>query len=85
MGKRDLLAEAGYEDVTAFRNPDYEEAIIGVSHDNRAVYSYSKMVDCLKSDGMELDEAMEFIEYNTIRSLPCTEGSPVVVYDLIWL
>jgi hypothetical protein len=31
----------------------------------RVVYSKQKMIDCLVNDGMDLDEAMEYLEFNT--------------------
>ena len=35
------------DDVMLYENPSYCEAFIGIAEDNRAVYSYEKMVDCL--------------------------------------
>lgn len=37
MKNRDLLLEMGYEDSIVFENPDYDEAIIGVTEDGRVV------------------------------------------------
>lgn len=78
-----MITENGYEDVIIFKSPDYEDAFIGISHDNRAVYSYSKMVECLmKEDGISEIDAIEFIDYNTIRAIPYMgEYAPIVVYD----
>ena len=80
---RDVLVDMGHEDVTVFRNPDYDEAIIGIATDNRVVYSYSKMVESLmaESEDMSYEEASEFIDYNTIRALPYIENAPVIMYD----
>ena len=76
-----MLCEMGYRDAVIFENPDYDSAIIGVSDDNRVVYDYDKMVECLvKEDGMEYDEAMEFIDYNTIRACPYMgDKAPIVL------
>lgn len=65
-------------------NPDYASAFVGVSYDNRAVYDYDKMVDFLMNkDGMTDIEAIEFIEYNTIRSLSYYGNStPIIIYNL---
>lgn len=63
-----------------FVNPDFEEALIGVTTDNRAVYDYDLMVKSLcDNDNFTVDEAIEFIEFNTIRSLDYMENAPVVV------
>lgn len=71
MTNRELLVEYGYEDLVIFDNPDYDAAIIGVSHDDRVVYDYDKMVECCMTvDNMTMEEAEDFISYNTIRSIP---------------
>ena len=68
---KDKLEDLGYEDVIVFEDFSYDSALIGVSTDNRAVYSYSKMVEWLKDhERMSDDDAVEWIDYNTIRALP---------------
>lgn len=81
---RDLLAEWGYEDCTIFSNPDYDSAIIGVSDDGQVIYDYDLMVHFLmNTDGMSAEEAMEFIDYNTIRALPFADyPAPIIMYRL---
>lgn len=77
------LIELGYEDVLIFKDFHYAEAFIGVSHDNRAVYDYTKMVQSLvDNEGMTELEAMEWIDYNTLRALPYYEGSPIIMYPI---
>ena len=73
----------GYEEALVFDNPSFVDAFVGMSSDGRAVYSYDKMIECLiAEDGMDYLEAMEFINYNTIRALPYMgEKAPIVVYD----
>ena len=66
-----------------FDNPDYDAAIIGVSTDGNVIYDYDKMIGCLMDEGMDYDEAIDFIDYNAIRSLPYAgEGAPIVMYKL---
>ena len=81
---KEIIADYEYEDVIIFSNPDYASAFIGVSEDNRAVYDYDKMVEFLiDKDGMTDIEAVEFIEYNTIRSLQYYgENTPIIVHSL---
>ena len=49
------------------------------------VIHMKKMIECLmEEDKMEQEEAMEFIDYNTIRALPYTSSMgvrPIVVYN----
>ena len=84
MENREKLAEAGYEGAIVFDRPDYDNAIIGVTEDGRVVYDFNKMVDYLMVvDGMKRHEAVEFIEYNTIRALPYAgEKAPIIMFAL---
>lgn len=83
--RRDLLNELGLEESIVFENPHYDSAIIGYdANDNRIIYDFEKMAEHLmKVDGMEYDEAVEFIEYNTIRSIPYASGNaPIVSHSI---
>lgn len=83
--RRDLLNELGLEDSIVFENPDYDSAIIGYdANDNRIIYDFEKMAEHLMEvDGMEYDEAVEFIEYNTIRSIPYAGGNAPIILNRI--
>ena len=39
---RDRLLDNGYDDVIIFENESYDDALIGVSEDRRAIYSFEK-------------------------------------------
>ena len=81
---RELITDYEYDDVVIFSNPDYASAFIGISENNRAVYDYDKMVKHLiDKDCMTDIEAIEFIEYNTIRALPYYENAPIIIHNLI--
>lgn len=84
MTNRDILNDMGYEQLIVFDNPDYDDAIIGVSHDDRVIYDYDKMIEHLiNTDGMSADEAADFISYNTIRALPYVgENAPIVMFGI---
>lgn len=85
MSNRDIIADMGYEDSIVFENPDYDDAIIGVSDDGRVVYSFDRMVESLMAeDNIEEIDAIEFIEYNTLRALPYIgDDAPIVMYSLM--
>lgn len=76
------ILDAGYEDVIIFSGDSYDDALIGVSEDGRAVYDFDLMVEWLiKQDNMDEISAIEWIEYNTIRSLPYAgDKAPIVMY-----
>lgn len=80
---RDALCDMGYEEAVVFDGPDFDEAIVGVSEDGRVIYDFNMMVHCLRiSEGMSEIEAIEFIEYNSIRALPYVENAPIVMTRL---
>lgn len=84
MSVEERILDSGYENVIVFANDDFEDALIGISDDNRAIYDFDLMVEWLmKQDNMDQTEAAEFIEYNTIRALPYIgDGAPIIMYKL---
>lgn len=83
ISPREILCNAGWEEAVVFENPDYEEAIIGITEEGQVVYDYWKMVEHLeKHEGMGTVEAQEFISYNTIRALPYIENAPIIMTRL---
>ena len=84
MTASERLADQGYEDVIIFSDYGYDDALIGVTEDNRAVYDFDAMVDWLcRNEGFSETEAIEWIEYNTIRALPYAgPGAPVIMHRL---
>lgn len=88
----EILEENGYaiEDLAAektmlFRNPDFAEAIIGISDNFSIVYDYDKMVKILvRDDDISYEEAVEYIDCNVLKALPyCNGKAPIVIYKLI--
>lgn len=64
------LMRSGYDDIVIFSGYSYDTALIGVTTDDRAVYDFDKMVAWLmQEEGWSQEEAVEWIEYNTIRAL----------------
>lgn len=82
MTAEEKILEAGYGDVIVLKNYSYDDALIGVTEDNRAVYDFDKMVGYLcEKHGFDFDEAVEWIEYNTIRALAYAgDKAPIVMY-----
>ena len=81
---REFLHGRGNDETVFFVNPDYIDAIVGISDDGRLVYAYSKMIENLMlSDNMSYEDATEFIDYNTVRSIPYMgEHAPIIVYGI---
>lgn len=84
MTAEERLLDAGYEDVLILKDYSYDDALIGVTDDYRAVYDYVKMVDWLvETEGWSEIEAMEWIDYNTIRALPYMgDDAPIIIFPL---
>ncbi len=65
MSRIDDICDMGYEDSIVFRNPEYEDAIIGVTIDGNVLYDYDKCAEYLvKHDNMSIEEAIEYVDYN---------------------
>ena len=68
-------------DIVLFSNPSYKNSIIGISKDNRVIYDYELMIqDLIEEDGISYTDAVDFIEYNTIRALSYYENAPIILY-----
>lgn len=78
---REILCDMGYDDSIVFDGPDYDEAIVGVTDEGQVVYDFELMVKCLVDQGMTELEAIDFIEYNTIRALPYAGENPPIIMN----
>ena len=72
------------EDTIVFDNPAFDNSIIAITTDGQAVYDYNKMVyELMKDDNISEQEAIDWIEYNTLRAIPYAgEMAPIVVFML---
>ena len=79
------LQEMGFDNVVYF--PDFnDECIVGIDTDGRVVYNYEAMVSQLVEEGMDDIGAIEYIEYNVIRTshyVGCK--APIIMYSRTWL
>lgn len=67
-----IRAELGEYNPEAimFESPAYETALLGWTHDYRAVYDMQRCVDHLvEHEGATREEAEEWFSYNTLRAL----------------
>ncbi len=84
-GAEEKLLDNGYDGVKYLTDFSYDTALIGVSHDDRAIYDYDLMVEWLMGkEGFTEEEALEWIDYNTIRALPYMgEDGPIVLHRFL--
>ena len=68
-----------------FDNHAYDNSIVGLTEDMRLVYDYNLMIEeFMKDEDCDESEAIEWIEYNTIRSLGYGEDRdryPVILHN----
>ena len=78
------FGEEALEGVCMFENPAFVDAIVGFdTHHKKVVYEYEKMAESLmKEDDMTAEEAVEFIDYNTLRTVPYMENPPIIVMPI---
>ena len=80
---RDFISEE-HEEAVIFNVPNYDNAIVGISEDGRVIYDYELMIKELTNDtALTEDEAIQFLDYNTIRTLPYIEEKvrPIILYS----
>ena len=87
---RDYLDET-VDECMLFEDPAFDNSIIGISDDGmHVIYDYEKMVkefiddnNISDDDGEGIMDAVDFIDYNTIRALNYTDADnkPIVVMD----
>ena len=81
--KIDELIDAGIiaEDALKFESPSFDSAIVGVDYFGRLIYDYEKMIaEFMETENVTEEEAIDFIDYNTIRSLPYyNENAPSII------
>jgi hypothetical protein len=68
MNKLDEIIECN-PDTEFLKADGFDEAVLGFDNDSeRLIYSISKCVDILVLEGMDMEEAKEYLWFNTIGS-----------------
>ena len=78
----DWLEENGYSEKPGWS--EFAKAIIGVTTDERIVYSYERITECLmETDDISEEDAIEYVEYNVVDSRnPKIEESPIIIHEI---
>jgi len=78
---KEKLQELGFEETIILENPSYDTAITGISSNGNLIYDYELMVNYLiEHDNMSYEDAVEFIDYNTIRAIDYMgEFKPIIM------
>ena len=82
---KEIIEENGYDasEMVLLENESYDSALIGVTTEGKAVYSYDKMVQWyMNKNNCSEEEAMEWIDYNTLRAIPYAGvNAPIVITE----
>jgi hypothetical protein len=83
---REYLEAQGHEDTIFFKNPSFVKAITGITDSEQLIYDYNLMIEAaMEEEGWTCDEAIDWIEYNTIRSIPYMGSHhPIVSLPINW-
>lgn len=74
------------KEALRFDNPSFDNSIIAVDYYGRLIYDYDLMVEeLMKNDNISGEEAIDFISYNTLRSLDYQSDimKPIVIMERI--
>lgn len=81
---RDILVDVGIDEEAVLLEPTYfDEAIRGISVGGRVVYSYDSLCEVVSREHeISIEDAMKFVDVNTIRALPYMgENAPIVMHE----
>ena len=83
---RDTMCKMGWNELVVFNAPAYDNSIVGVTEGGRVVYNYELMIKELMADQniQDIESAMEFIDYNTVRSSIYMDEkyAPLIIYSI---
>ena len=83
---REYLEAQGHEDTLFFENPSFVKAITGITDSEQLIYDYDLMIAAaMEEEGWDAESAIEWIDYNTLRSIPymgCYH--PIVSLPINW-
>lgn len=81
---KEKLQELGFEETVILENPSYSTAITGISSHGNLIYDYDLMIeDLIDNENMSYEEAIEFINYNTIRAIDYMgEFKPIIMMNI---
>ncbi len=68
---REYLESQGHYETVFFENPSFVKAITGITSSEQLIYDYDLMIAAaMEEEGWSEEDAIEWIDYNTLRSIP---------------
>lgn len=82
----EYLEEQGHQETIFFEHPSMVKAITGITDSGQLIYDYDLMIGAaMEEEGWTCEEAIDWIEYNTLRSLPYMGSNrPIVSLPINW-
>jgi len=81
MTLEEKLLDSGLEGAVYLTEQFYDEAAVGYSDSGRVIYDYDMLVESLMKQGMSSIDAMEWIDYNILRTTPYYgDKAPIIMY-----
>ena len=76
------LEDNGYSEKPCWR--EFAKALVGITTDDRLVYSYERIVECLmETDNMSDEDAIDYVDYNVVGALnPHIEESRIIIHEI---
>lgn len=83
---REYLIAQEHEETMFFENPSFVKAITGITESGQLIYDYDLMIaSAMEEENWNADEAIDWIEYNTLRSIPYMgHAHPIVSLPINW-
>ena len=82
----EYLEAQGHEETLFFEHPSFVKAITGITDSDQLIYDYNLMISAAMEEEMwDVDEAIEWIEFNTLRSIPYMgQYRPIISMPINW-
>jgi hypothetical protein len=83
---REYLEAQGHEETMFFENPSFVKAITGITDSEQLIYDYDLMIlAAMEEENWDVEEAIDWIEYNTLRTIPYMGAChPIVSLPINW-
>lgn len=82
----EYLEAQDHTETVFFENPSFVKAIIGITASEQLIYDYDLMISAaMEEENWSEEESIEWIGYNTIRSIPYMgQYHPIVSFPINW-
>jgi hypothetical protein len=82
----EYLEAQGHTETIFFENPSFVKAITGITDSEQLIYDYDLMIEAgMEEEGWTYEETIDWIDFNTLRSLPYMGSNrPIIRFPINW-